>query len=197
MSSVQLPPWLAVVLAVLALGAPSVAAWVQGRVVAQREDTRWTRERIIQNERWHREHQRDRELRIYEERKSAYIPAILAASEYAKVLGKWHTALHDGEPVNSFSDQADQIALDAFNAVAAVELVGTPEVEDALREVILACNSYATTLDSWISEAQSGAAEQEAVERASSAFQELRRAARRDVEKLLTINPSPPSAPTS
>lgn len=86
MSSVQLPAWLAVVLAVLALGAPSAAAWVQGRVVAQREDTRWTRERILQDERWNREYRRERELRIYEERKSAYVPAILAAAEYAKLL---------------------------------------------------------------------------------------------------------------
>lgn len=132
MSNVQLPPWLAVVLAVLALGAPTVAAWVQGSLVSKREDARWERERELQDKRWERERQAEKEEHWRDVR-------LAACADFVQVFHRWREVLEDvnyddpsGHPTISSESIAEmeKLANQLREPMARIYLLCTVKVKD-------------------------------------------------------------------
>ncbi|MGW6934608.1 hypothetical protein ACWGE0_31420 [Lentzea sp. NPDC054927] len=190
MSNVQLPAWLAVVLAMLALGAPSAAAWVQGLVVSNREDTRWERERKLQDERWHREQQREQALKLFEERKTAYAHVITASSSCMYYLSYLRHLIATNEVAQRDSKKIDRLMMSVYDAAAVVELVGDAHVESASTKAIMALTDYLGVLEECAERGQLTEESERLFIESSATFQELRKAAQRDIKSLLPFVPA-------
>ncbi|SDL00963.1 hypothetical protein SAMN04488074_108236 [Lentzea albidocapillata subsp. violacea] len=102
-----------------------------------------------------------------------------------------------GVTVEPDRQKIDTLVTAVYDAAAVVELVADPQVEAASRKAIIDVTEYLGVLEEC---AERGELTEEAEEHfieSSTTFQELRKAAQRDIQSLLPLIPAPPSVPTS
>lgn len=127
MSTVQLPTWLVIAFTGLALLAPTAAAFVQGRFVANRDDRRWANER---------ENERTKYWRG--ERVRAYAALVAALSKWRLALYEMGTAVSTGGEVTSgHIGRVLDAKLDAEDTFGELTLLASDVVEKAVRDAML------------------------------------------------------------